>query len=112
MVAVAKGIERGMTKQAHSLHDVVQDDLIVELQKHLESLTASPIEPDDDFFERGLINSLRALEIVVHVEQVYGVSVEVEDLDLDNFRTVSRIAAYVRRKRGEQPSPAAEAVPR
>ncbi|MFD0418681.1 MULTISPECIES: acyl carrier protein [Streptomyces] len=99
-----------MTQQAHSLHDAVHDDLIVELKNHLESLTASPIEPDDDFFERGLINSLRALEIVVHVEQAYGVSVEVEDLDLDNFRTVRRIAEYVRRKRGERSSPTAEAV--
>ncbi|WP_405656202.1 acyl carrier protein [Streptomyces sp. RK9] len=99
-----------MTKQAHSLHDAVHDDLIVELKNHLESLTASTVEPDDDFFERGLINSLRALEIVVHVEQAHGVSVDVEDLDLNNFRTVNRIADFVRRKRGEQQSPAAEAV--
>ncbi|GGO54714.1 acyl carrier protein [Streptomyces lasiicapitis] len=99
-----------MTKQAHSLHDAVHDDLIDELRDHLESLTGSTIEPGDDFFDRGLINSLRALEIVVHVEQAYGVSVEVEDLDLDNFRTIRRIAEYVRRKRGEQPSPVTEAV--
>ncbi|QDP83208.1 acyl carrier protein [Nocardia otitidiscaviarum] len=58
------------------------------------------LSPDDDIFALGLVNSLRALEIVVHVEKTYGITVEVEDLELDNFRSAARAAAFVERKRG------------
>ncbi|GAA5061851.1 hypothetical protein GCM10023336_39670 [Streptomyces similanensis] len=40
-----------------------------------------------------------ALELVTFVEQHFRVEIAVEDLDLDNFRTLGRTAAFVRRKR-------------
>lgn len=50
---------------------------------------------DDDFFALGLVDSLFALELVTFVERRYAFEVEVEDLDLDNFRTVSRLTGFV-----------------
>ncbi|WP_157124687.1 acyl carrier protein [Nocardia pseudovaccinii] len=80
-------------------------ELAEELRAYFGSIAAAELGSDDDIFALGLVNSLRALEIVVHVEQTYGISVEVEDLDLDNFRTAARAAAYVERKRsGKGPS--------
>ncbi|HKN98219.1 MAG TPA: acyl carrier protein [Pseudonocardiaceae bacterium] len=58
--------------------------------------------PDEDYFAVGLVNSLLALELVAHVERRFGITVEVEDLDLDNFRTMHRTAEFVRRKRSAQ----------
>jgi methoxymalonate biosynthesis acyl carrier protein len=55
---------------------------------------------DDDIFAAGFVNSLFAMELVTFVEGTYGITIESEDLDLDNFRTVSRIAALVARKAG------------
>ncbi|MEU1982489.1 acyl carrier protein [Nocardia sp. NPDC019395] len=69
-----------------------------QLRRFFSAMTGTEVQPDDDIFELGLVNSLRALEIVAHVEQTYGLTVEVEDLDLDNFRSAGRLAAFVMRK--------------
>ncbi|MEV7871680.1 acyl carrier protein [Streptomyces sp. NPDC088124] len=79
------------------------DELVVELRTYFSSLTDTELGPDDDYFALGLVASLQALQIVTYVERTYGITVEVEDLDLDNFRTAARVSGFVRRKRGERP---------
>jgi acyl carrier protein len=54
---------------------------------------------DEDMFELGLVNSLFAMQLVMFVEKEFGVTVEDEDLEMDNFRSVDAIAGFVRRKR-------------
>ena len=56
------------------------------------------LEDDEDIFALGFVNSLLALQLVAFVEKEFGITVEDEDLDLDNFRTVARIDALVARK--------------
>ncbi|TDP92964.1 acyl carrier protein [Labedaea rhizosphaerae] len=56
---------------------------------------------DDDFFERGYVNSLFAVQIVMFVESTLGVPVVDRDLDITNFATINRIDGYARRKRAE-----------
>ncbi|WP_328290196.1 acyl carrier protein [Nocardia aurantiaca] len=75
-------------------------ELTKELLAYFGSMAEIELAPDDDIFALGLVNSLRALEIVVHVESTYGISVDVDDLELDNFRSAARAAAFVARKRG------------
>ncbi len=68
-----------------------------------EFLTAAlrkPVQPDDDYFALGLADSLFALELVTFVESRFSLTVEVEDLDLDSFRTANRITRFVLRKTG------------
>ena len=70
-----------------------------EVRSYLRSAIAEiTLGDDDDFFELGYVNSLMALELVTYLEHRFNIVVEVEDLDLDNFRTISRIADFVRRK--------------
>jgi len=57
---------------------------------------------DVSFLEQGLIDSTGILEIVAHLEQAYGVSVEDEELIPMNFDSVNNLAAYVSRKTGRQ----------
>jgi methoxymalonate biosynthesis acyl carrier protein len=54
---------------------------------------------DEDMFALGLVNSLFAMQLVMFVEKEFGVTVEDEDLEMDNFRSVDAIAGFVRRKR-------------
>ncbi|WP_245568543.1 acyl carrier protein [Nocardia concava] len=75
-------------------------ELTKELLGYFGSMAEIELSPDDDIFALGLVNSLRALEIVVHVESTYGITVEVDDLELDNFRSAARAADFVTRKRG------------
>jgi methoxymalonate biosynthesis acyl carrier protein len=54
---------------------------------------------DDDVFGSGLVNSLMAMQLVLFVEKEFGVSVDNDDLDLANFRSVNRVAEFVQRKK-------------
>ena len=53
---------------------------------------------DADLFELGYLNSLLALELVTYLERRFDLLIEVDDLDPENFRTILRIAEFVRRK--------------
>jgi D-alanine--poly(phosphoribitol) ligase subunit 2 len=52
-------------------------------------------EMDADLFESGIMDSLAFVELLLRIEQEFGVSVSVDDLELDNFRTIERMAAFV-----------------
>ena len=61
-------------------------------------LPVTHLGTDDDFFASGLATSLFAMQIVLFVEQEFGVVVEDDDLDLENFNTVRGILRFVERK--------------
>jgi methoxymalonate biosynthesis acyl carrier protein len=44
------------------------------------------------------VNSMFAMQLVLFVEQEFNISVENEDLELDNFRTINAITNLVERK--------------
>ncbi len=56
------------------------------------------LQDDEDIFALGFINSLFAMQLVLFVESEFGIVVENEDLDLDNFRTLNAIAHFIERK--------------
>jgi acyl carrier protein len=58
------------------------------------------LQPGEDIFALGFVNSLLAMQLVAFVEKEFGVAVADEDLDLDNFRSIDAIAGLVARKRG------------
>ena len=57
-----------------------------------------PHGDDVSFLEEGVVDSIGVMELVAFVEENY--SVKVDDLDVtpENFDSVSRMAAYIRRK--------------
>ncbi|MFI7276977.1 acyl carrier protein [Streptomyces sp. NPDC049879] len=74
----------------------IRDDLTA----FLAARTRTDVGPDVDLFASGLVTSLFAMELLVHVEQSFGVQVAGPDLTLDNFRSVERMTALVLRLRG------------
>ena len=55
--------------------------------------------PDDaSFLEEGVVDSTGVLELVMFVEETFGVSVEDQEIVPENFDSVSRLAAYIRQK--------------
>jgi methoxymalonate biosynthesis acyl carrier protein len=54
----------------------------------------------DDIFATGYVNSMFAMQLVQFVETTFGVTVESDDLEIDNFRSVDAITALVMRKQG------------
>ncbi|HEU4556705.1 MAG TPA: acyl carrier protein [Longimicrobium sp.] len=58
------------------------------------------LQDNEDIFASGYVNSMFAMQLVQFVESDFGVTVESEDLELDNFRTIDAITALVQRKSG------------
>ncbi|KAA2266547.1 acyl carrier protein [Solihabitans fulvus] len=91
-----------MVNQRSTRSETAVDEVVDEIRTFFSSAVGEGVpHPDDDYFALGLVNSLFALELVTHVERTFGLTVEVEDLDLDNFRTMNRIARFVRHKLSE-----------
>jgi acyl carrier protein len=57
-----------------------------------------PYGDEVSFLEEGIVDSIGVMELVAFVEENF--SVKVDDLDVtpENFDSVSRMAAYIRRK--------------
>lgn len=55
-------------------------------------------EDDDHLFEKGYVSSLLAMELVVFVETEFSIQIGNEDLNLDNFRSVTAISQLIDRK--------------
>jgi len=53
---------------------------------------------DVSFLDEGIIDSMNVMELVMFIERQFGVEVADEDIVPDNFDSVSKIAAFVRRK--------------
>ena len=62
------------------------------------SFQGQVITNSDDIFSLGFANSLFAMQLVAFVEKQFGIEIDSEDLDLDNFRSVDAITALVERK--------------
>jgi len=54
---------------------------------------------DDDIFALGFVSSVVAIQLVLFLEKEFGVKVENEDLDLDNFRSIAAMSRLIARKR-------------
>lgn len=50
---------------------------------------------DTDLLETGRLDSMGLVDLLVHIEKTFGLSIGVEDLDFDHFRSVATIAAMV-----------------
>jgi D-alanine--poly(phosphoribitol) ligase subunit 2 len=51
--------------------------------------------PDADLFESGTLDSLSLVELLLQLEQEFAVKISLDELDLDHFRSVSKIAEFV-----------------
>ncbi|HEX8906233.1 MAG TPA: phosphopantetheine-binding protein [Longimicrobiaceae bacterium] len=58
----------------------------------------------EDIFATGYVNSMFAMQLVQFVETGFGITVESDDLDLDNFRSIDALASFVERKLAPQPA--------
>jgi acyl carrier protein len=55
---------------------------------------------DTDLIEGGLLDSLALVELLFALEREFDVSIALETLEIDTFRTVGRIAQFVEDSRG------------
>ena len=73
------------------------------MQDQIRKLFADKLDVDVPSHETYLIesqvmDSLRFVELLLHIEGHFGVSIGLEDLEIDDFRTVATIAKAVGRR--------------
>ena len=63
------------------------------------------LKKDTSFLENGIIDSTGVLELVMFIEETYGINVEDDEMVPENLDSISNIAGYVQRKQ-EKPTTA------
>jgi methoxymalonate biosynthesis acyl carrier protein len=71
------------------------DAVRAELVDHLSSRLKTAVAADQDLFAEGLVSSMAAMQLVIHLEQAYGITIAGRNLRLDNFRTVDTMVDLV-----------------
>jgi acyl carrier protein len=51
-----------------------------------------------DLVETGLLDSLRFVELLAHLEETFDLTVSVDDIEVEDFRTTARIAEFIARR--------------
>ncbi|HNR22882.1 MAG TPA: acyl carrier protein [Steroidobacteraceae bacterium] len=69
------------------------------LENFLFSTDVSLLGLDESFLERGLIDSTGMLEVILFLEETFGVKVADDEMVPENLDSVNRIAAFVERKK-------------
>ena len=68
----------------------------------LEDIAPDEIETDAPLFKEGLgLDSIDALELVVAIENIFGVIIEDEDVGKKAFASVDALAKFIQENRGE-----------
>jgi len=71
------------------------EGFIMNFVKRRDAMT---LGENDDIFSQGFVNSLFAMQLVLFVEKEFGIVVEDDDLEMENFRSLSAIVNLVERK--------------
>ena len=62
------------------------------------SINIDALGDDENLFETGIVNSLFAVQLMTYVERTFEIEIGMDDLDIENFKSVSATAAFVARK--------------
>jgi D-alanine--poly(phosphoribitol) ligase subunit 2 len=77
-------------------------ETLSQLQQQITDIFAERFETrldshEVDLLESGLVDSVRIVELVLEIEQRFGVSLPFEHLEIEDFRTVFRLAERIAR---------------
>jgi len=65
-----------------------------------ERLEVEVPSPDLDLFQAGVVDSLMFVKLLAILEEQFGFRLAVDELEIDDFRSVRHIARFVAAKRG------------
>ncbi|MFY9271331.1 MAG: acyl carrier protein [Candidatus Manganitrophaceae bacterium] len=62
--------------------------------------TSKTLGDEESFLEKGIIDSTGVVHLVSFVEEVFGITVNDEEILPENFDTISRLTRFVQKKSG------------
>jgi acyl carrier protein len=60
-----------------------------------EKLNLDVASAETDLIETGLLDSLALVELLAQLEESFDVSISTDDMELENFRSITSIAMFV-----------------
>jgi methoxymalonate biosynthesis acyl carrier protein len=84
---------------AETIAPVTTEAVEEALLSFLTERVKAEVAPDQDLFASGLVSSMFAMQLVVHLEESYDIAIIGPELKLDNFRTVQAMTGLVLRLR-------------
>ena len=72
--------------------NVVHDTVVTIFRNKLEFEVPGV---ETDLLETGMMDSLKLVELVFHLEQEFGITISMGTLELDQFRTIANIVQFV-----------------
>lgn len=82
---------------AQTIAPVTAEAIEEALLGFLTERVKTEVDADQDLFASGLVSSMFAMQLVVHLEEAYDIAIIGPELKLDNFRTVQAMTALVLR---------------
>jgi methoxymalonate biosynthesis acyl carrier protein len=64
----------------------------------LEKLNLEVPATEIDLLETRIIDSLAFVELLLHVEQEFGFQISIDEFEMDHFRSIAKIAAFISRR--------------
>ena len=64
-----------------------------------EKLLMQVSSPEQDLLETGLLDSLTLVQLLLELESRFGVAIPLEELEIDDFRTLTSIARLIESRR-------------
>ena len=72
----------------HGIHQKLTELFAKKLNLEVSSV-------DTNLVETGLLDSLALVELLAQLEETFGISVSTDDLEFENFRSITSIARFV-----------------
>ena len=66
----------------------------------LSSINIANLNDDDNLFASGIVNSLFAVQLMTFLEKIFVIELGMDDLDIENFKSLNATAAFVLKKNG------------
>jgi acyl carrier protein len=63
-----------------------------------DHLHLQPPSPDSDLIESGALDSLSFIELLAHLEKEFSIRIPLDNLDLNEFRSIAQIGEFIRKK--------------
>lgn len=75
--------------------DFIEELVIRFIREHLHPGASLEVDPEENLFTSGLVDSVGAMRLVNHVETALDTKIPPPDLVPDNFRTIRIMAGYL-----------------